>query len=357
MPTEPRLTWFIGQSLRSRRRTISGLPCAGIVNPAPTTRNAGAWQHTTRCPPATEPRTGWFIERNSRFRYQFRHAPIADPECCFADRGDTCVRAGDGRSARVASAAGTIRPPAAHSPNGMRRRDAAHATVGQPTVLPPRQAQHRVRPAPGNPLPNSTASRSASARATAPSPPPQPAMPENVPDTASITPIAPPPPAGSPPPPPVSRQGRDHGGADNQSGLRLTFAPGQSDLSPDSGASIKQLTELRRQATRRRSTCSAYAPGKPDDPSTARRISLSRAMAVRSALVADGVPSARIFVRALGEQYGDGPPDRVDVSVTGANAPADSGATHDDPPLRLPDPHAGVPGGGGYRRWRCCRRC
>lgn len=68
----------------------------------------------------------------------------------------------------------------------------------------------------------------------------------------------------------------------------------------------------------------AYAPGKPDDPSTARRISLSRAMAVRSALVADGVPSARIFVRALGEQYGDGPPDRVDLSVTGANTPTDT---------------------------------
>jgi hypothetical protein len=42
-------------------------------------------------------------------------------------------------------------------------------------------------------------------------------------------------------------------------------------------------------------------------------------MAVRSALVADGVPSARIFVRALGEQYGDGPPDRVDIAV---NAPS-----------------------------------
>jgi hypothetical protein len=47
-------------------------------------------------------------------------------------------------------------------------------------------------------------------------------------------------------------------------------------------------------------------------------------MAVRSALVADGVPSARIFVRALGEQYGEGPPDRVDLSVTRTGAPADT---------------------------------
>ena len=45
-------------------------------------------------------------------------------------------------------------------------------------------------------------------------------------------------------------------------------------------------------------------------------------MAVRSALVADGVPSARIFVRALGEQYGDGPADRVDIGVTGASSAA-----------------------------------
>ncbi len=43
-------------------------------------------------------------------------------------------------------------------------------------------------------------------------------------------------------------------------------------------------------------------------------------MSVRAALIADGVQSARIFVRALGEQYGDGPPNRVDVDVTGSGA-------------------------------------
>lgn len=104
------------------------------------------------------------------------------------------------------------------------------------------------------------------------------------------------------------------------SGLRVTFATGQSDLSPESVASIKQLAS----ATPTGDTISynvlAYAPGTPDDPSTARRISLSRAMAVRSALVADGVSSARIYVRAMGAQHGDGPPDRVDVNVQGTNA-------------------------------------
>jgi outer membrane protein OmpA-like peptidoglycan-associated protein len=148
-------------------------------------------------------------------------------------------------------------------------------------------------------------------------------MPENMPDTATITTITPPPPVGGsplPPPPPVSDKAAT-AAAPTATGLRLTFAPGQSDLSPESAASIKQLADATAGGDGTTFNVSAFAPGKPDDPSTARRVSLSRAMAVRSALVADGVASARIFVRALGEQHGDGPADRVDVSVMGTNIP------------------------------------
>jgi outer membrane protein OmpA-like peptidoglycan-associated protein len=150
-------------------------------------------------------------------------------------------------------------------------------------------------------------------------------MPETVPNIATIEPLAPPPPAAgsAPPPPPVSDKAAT-AAAPTTSGLRLTFEPGQSDLSPASAESIKQLAQAATPGDMTTFNVSAYAPGKPDDPSTARRMSLSRAMAVRSALVADGVSSARIFVRALGEQHGDGPPDRVDVNVMGANAPADT---------------------------------
>ncbi len=148
-------------------------------------------------------------------------------------------------------------------------------------------------------------------------------MPAAIPDTAAIAPIAPPSPPTAAPPPPVSATAAT-AAAPTTSGLRLTFAPGQSDLSPDSSTSIKQLTTGAPAGDATTFNVLAYAPGKPDDPSTARRISLSRAMAVRSALVADGVPSARIFIRALGEQYGDGPPDRVDVSVAGVNTPTDT---------------------------------
>jgi outer membrane protein OmpA-like peptidoglycan-associated protein len=109
-----------------------------------------------------------------------------------------------------------------------------------------------------------------------------------------------------------------------QSGLRLTFAPGQSDLSPESIDSIKKLAAAAPPGDAVSFNVLAYAPGSPNDPSTARRVSLSRAMAVRSALVGDGVSSVRIYVRALGDQFGSGPPDRVDVTVLGANGGSQS---------------------------------
>jgi outer membrane protein OmpA-like peptidoglycan-associated protein len=196
-----------------------------------------------------------------------------------------------------------------------------HPTATRPSRPPPSVALGKPPVAVNNP-PVVQSKPPVATQEPAPAPPaPQPAMPENVPQTAAINPIAPPePPAGSPPPPPppVSEKAATTA-APTTAGLRLTFAPEQSDLSPASIDSVKQLTASVPPGDETTFNVQAYAPGKADDPSTARRISLSRAMAVRSALVADGVPSARIFVRALGEQYGDGPPDRVDVGV---NAPS-----------------------------------
>jgi outer membrane protein OmpA-like peptidoglycan-associated protein len=190
-------------------------------------------------------------------------------------------------------------------------------------ALPNRAAAGRGPRAPAQTAPGSATvvTRVAPTAAAPAAPAPQPDLPEGVPDTALINPIAPPePPVGAaPPPPPVSDTAATTA-APTTSGLRLTFAPEQSDLSPESSASIRQLTAAAPGGDSTTFNVLAYAPAKADDPSTARRISLSRAMAVRGALVADGVPSARIFVRALGEQYGDGPPDRVDIGVTGGTA-------------------------------------
>ena len=69
----------------------------------------------------------------------------------------------------------------------------------------------------------------------------------------------------------------------------------------------------------------ATAAGSADDPSTPRRLSLSRALAARAVLITEGIASTRIYVRALGASGPpDGPPDRVDVSagLPGAPPPA-----------------------------------
>lgn len=59
----------------------------------------------------------------------------------------------------------------------------------------------------------------------------------------------------------------------------------------------------------------AYAEGDEDNASKARRLSLSRALAVRSYLIDQGVRSTRIEVRALGNKVPEGPADRVDILV------------------------------------------
>ena len=61
----------------------------------------------------------------------------------------------------------------------------------------------------------------------------------------------------------------------------------------------------------------AYAAADPSGDSGARRLSLARALEVRSYLMRKGLKSTQIDVRALGGAAGAGPADRVDVIVLG----------------------------------------
>ena len=57
----------------------------------------------------------------------------------------------------------------------------------------------------------------------------------------------------------------------------------------------------------------AYASDPQKSVSRSRRLSTERGVNVRKELLAAGVESTRINLRALGEQSGGGAPDRVDV--------------------------------------------
>ena len=217
--------------------------------------------------------TGWFIERNSGFRYRFRYAPVADPQCHLPDRGDACVRSGHSRPSRASGAARTV----GAQPHGSARAiTIAHHPDGGPAGAVVTTSRR----------PGAGAATSAAGDGT---------------------------------------EHRQHQPDRTTTGQRAAAAAagvqfGDNRGRRHHGGSASDLRRRRIRSQSRKFNVLAYAPGKPDDPSTARRVSLSRAMAVRSALIADGVPSARIFVRAMGAQAGDGPPDRVDLSVTGPSS-------------------------------------
>jgi outer membrane protein OmpA-like peptidoglycan-associated protein len=193
--------------------------------------------------------------------------------------------------------------------------------------------------------PTATASLPPTVSPSSPQPPPA-TLPTAPPDTVALVPVPPPPAAAQPappPPPPISDSAASAATATG-AGLRVTFGAGQTDLSPASAAAIKSIVQSTPTGDSTSFNVMAYAAGTPEDPSTARRLSLARALAVRSALMADGVTSSRIYVRALGATGGDEAPDRVDLAVMGGNAaaalPANANAS-----CVCPFPN--------FVRWRC----
>jgi outer membrane protein OmpA-like peptidoglycan-associated protein len=98
--------------------------------------------------------------------------------------------------------------------------------------------------------------------------------------------------------------------------VRLLFETGQTELSAANENAIRDLARSMPEPAGDSVDVVAYAAGQTNDASTARRLSLSRGLAVRSVLLASGVPSAQIYVRALGATFHEGPPDRVELTVT-----------------------------------------
>jgi outer membrane protein OmpA-like peptidoglycan-associated protein len=159
--------------------------------------------------------------------------------------------------------------------------------------------------------------------------PPAPVLPNGTPPPIRLSPLEPEAPAAKPPPAPEPVVAADAGGAAAplSDGLRVTFGEGAAALNPATETAIQDFARKAPKTENASINVLAYAAGTPEDPSTARRLSLSRALAVRSVLMAEGVASTHIYVRALGSGSGDGPPDRVDLSVMGANASAAQAGT------------------------------
>ena len=98
-------------------------------------------------------------------------------------------------------------------------------------------------------------------------------------------------------------------------GLTITFAPGSSDLPDNAVGALDRLAERLKSDPNMRIQLVGFARTQVESPSQARRLSLFRALSVRTHLMKKGVRSTRMDVRALGNKEDDGPPDRVDLVV------------------------------------------
>ena len=199
------------------------------------------------------------------------------------------------------------------------RKPAPKAVKPEPstTAAPPAARSAPTRDA-AKPKPTG---KPATATATKPTPSPPaiqaaapPKLPIRAPDPAPATGKTPPPVLVAKPPEPVW----------------LTFDSEKADIKPDAAAAITALVRAIPVHETVSVNVAAYAAGRSDDPSTARRLSLSRGMAVRAALIDGGIPSTQIYVRALGVAAPDGgAADRVLLSVarTGVVSAAPDAAT------------------------------
>ncbi|MBS27735.1 MAG: hypothetical protein CL566_02245 [Alphaproteobacteria bacterium] len=223
--------------------------------------------------------------------------PVSRLEGPLANRSITLTQP-TSRPARVAAAT----PPPASAPT----------PAPQPTVVqipPPAPA---TPPAPAA-TPPAAAPAPPAATASTPPPPAIPAGPE----------VAPPPPPAAPAasdrapasaPPPTQTAARTDAPADGDE-TRVLFEPGSANLSDAAKASLNTLASQLKADSEVRVQLQAYAAGTDESAPDARRLSLSRALKVRSHLIDQGVRSTRMDVRALGVKAEGGPSDRVDAVI------------------------------------------
>ncbi len=244
----------------------------------------------------------------------------------------TLLLAGGHQAVQVAAAQVTVNPNALDQLNPPAKVPATHPKP-PPKAPPPRHhtttstttttaTTHTPAPAAHPPV-------TAAARPQAP-PPPPPAPPPLVPLAPPPPPVVPAPvavpmrPAPLPPPPVLAADAPDTA-VMLPGGLRITFGADRSDLNPAANDVLKAFL----QSTEKSGvtyTILGYAAGTPDDASIARRLSLARALTVRSVLINSGLASERIYVRALGSNVPaapDGPADRTDLLI---NPPPQSAA-------------------------------
>lgn len=208
----------------------------------------------------------------------------------------------------------TLAPPPSPAPPA----PAAPPPIPAPTVVDAPPPPSEPADIPPMPVPDTTAT---AAITPTPEPAPEPPAPPPEPEPVAVPepPPAPEPvaePVAEPEPAPVVAAlpaAVPVGGMAPGEEMRLLFDGDAVELAGDASTRLGDLAAQLAADESLRVQVKAYASGSGGSASTARRISLSRALAVRAHLIGEGVRSTRIDVRALGNKSEDGPAERVDV--------------------------------------------
>ena len=147
-------------------------------------------------------------------------------------------------------------------------------------------------------------------------------------DTEAIAPIVPPPPAiTAPPVKGISEtmknqkmsalspnQASAEGSVDGRK-VTVFFDSKSTDIPPGTEPFFKKMVDQVKADKSLRLQLRGYAGSSEGSVSQARRVSLFRALAVRTYLMKRGVRSTRMDIRALGNKVEKGNPDRVDIEI------------------------------------------
>lgn len=100
-------------------------------------------------------------------------------------------------------------------------------------------------------------------------------------------------------------------------GFRIVYEPGATAIDAMGGRLLTGIAERMINDETIRLQIRSYAGSTPETSVRARRLSLDRAIAVRTFLVDRGVRSTRIDIRALGNTAPQPPGDRIDLLLSG----------------------------------------
>ncbi|MCP4327754.1 MAG: hypothetical protein GY791_04875 [Alphaproteobacteria bacterium] len=240
-------------------------------------------------------------------------------------------------TATAAVAPAVAQPPAAPvaqakpAPQAVPAAPPALATSIATTMPAPAVAEGSADPADTEPAADEMPAASAATIAVPPSPIVQPSQPKAPPSATAPEPAAVPALAQAPAavaqapaavevPPPAAATEQVQVAARTPAAqtvdgdtLSVRFDPGSAEFGD--GVELEAVAAQLGDDESLRVRLVAYADGSDEEASKARRLSLSRALAVRGHLIKLGVRSTRMDVRALGNKVEGGDPDRVDVMV------------------------------------------